>query len=450
MGIGTAYCGVPNRISYHPDPNGPNVAVDTACASSLVAVHNGVSAILSGESEIFISAGAIAADGQCRSFDDGANGYGRGEGAGAVVLKNHAQVLRDGDHIAAIIQGSAVAHDGKTNGIMAPNADAQTLVAKSALRVANLNASAIEYVEAQATSTPLGDPTEVSAMSAVYGVDHDTPCYIGSIKPHIGHLEAGAGVMGLIKAVLAVRKGVLPPQANPKTLNTRVDWKESGLEVIQMKKVWPELNAPRRAAVCSYGYGGTVSHAKKRLPMVAESLAIWFKSNGTDDNLASICTALATRCDHHEFRTSVVVNNVQEALDALDSVQKEGTTRWMATDRCLPATVSREVVWVFSGHGAQWTEMGKELLDNRDFYAAIEPLDEVVQRKMGASPIEWLRDNAQELDAVYAGISEHDKAIADCCLEKAKNGDYAGAITSWIFDRKKYVSGEHLRLLSEG
>jgi 6-methylsalicylic acid synthase len=235
MGIGTAYCGVPNRISYHLDLMGPSVAVDAACASSLVAVHHGVSAIRARESSMAIvggvnalygpglttvlqRAGALAPDGRCRSFDDEAVGYGRGEGVGAVVLKDHAQAIRDGDCILGIIKGTAVAHDGKTNGIMAPNAASQALVAKNALRVSNLEASSIQYVEAHATSTPLGDPTEVSAMSSVYGLDPSNPCFIGSIKPNIGHLEAGAGVLGMIKAVLAVEKGILPPQANLKTL----------------------------------------------------------------------------------------------------------------------------------------------------------------------------------------------------------------------------------------
>lgn len=439
MGIGTAYCGVPNRISYHLDLKGPSVAVDAACASSLVAVHNGVSAILSCESSIAIvggvnalygpgltvvlqRAGALASDGRCRSFDDSAKGYGRGEGAGAVILKNHAQAVRDGDHILGIIQGTAVAHDGKKNGIMAPNAAAQSLVAENALRVANLEAGAVQYIEAHATSTPLGDPTEVSAMSAVYGGGRNTPCYIGSIKPNIGHLEAGAGVMGLIKAVLTVRKGVLPPQANLDTLNRRVDWSRSGLEVVQKETEWPECVGPRRAAICSYGYGGTVSHAileqyqgiqnhvedipgpdikvllisapqKKRLPMIAESLRNWVSTNGTEENLASICTTLATRRDHHEFRFSAVVKSIPEALESLDALIKgERSAKLVSENRCLPANLSKEVVWVFSGHGAQWTNMGKELLNNPIFTNAIKPLDEVVQSEIDSSPIEWLRN----------------------------------------------------------
>lgn len=439
MGIGTAYCGVPNRISYHLDLVGESTAVDAACASSLVAVHHGVSAILAGESNIAIvggvnalygpaltavlqKAGALASDGRCRSFDDGANGYGRGEGAGAIILKNHAQAIRDGDFIVGIVRGTAVAHDGKTNGIMAPNSASQALVARKALRVANLDADTIQYIEAHATSTPLGDPTEVSALSTVYGSNSTKPCFIGSIKPNIGHLEAGAGVMGMIKAVLAVEKGILPPQTNLRTLNTRINWESSGLEVVQKQIQWPQTDRPRRAAVCSYGYGGTVSHAiieqhrgvpvahntprignkdpmvlllsaphEKRLPIVAECLSSWLRAKGTEENLADICTTLATRRDHFEFRASAVIEDVDQALKALDSLRKRSMERWMAKDRCLPQTASRETVWIFSGHGAQWTDMGKKLLHDETFFKSVQPLDAVIQKEIQSSPIEWLR-----------------------------------------------------------
>lgn len=213
MGIGTAYCGVPNRISYHLNLMGPSTAVDAACASSLVAIHHGHTSILLGESKIAIAggvnaligpgltrvldkAGAVSPEGRCLSFDDSAHGYGRGEGAAVVILKKLSDAIRDGDNIQAVLKGSAVAQDGKTNGIMAPNAKAQELVARQALEHANVDASTIEFVEAHATSTPLGDPTEVSALSAVYGhgaSGRSYPVALGSIKPNIGHLEAGAG-----------------------------------------------------------------------------------------------------------------------------------------------------------------------------------------------------------------------------------------------------------------
>jgi 6-methylsalicylic acid synthase len=215
MGIGTAYCGVPNRISYILDLRGPSAAVDAACASSLVAIHHGRQSLLAKETNVAIvggvnalcgpgltcvldKAGATSKDGTCRSFDNDANGYGRGEGAAVIILKRIADAVRDGDRIRAVLKGSAVGQDGRTNGIMAPNGQAQEAVARAAL--SGLDPGSVQYVEAHATSTSVGDPVEIAAMSRVYGADRKgrLPCHIGSAKPNVGHLEAGAGAVGFM------------------------------------------------------------------------------------------------------------------------------------------------------------------------------------------------------------------------------------------------------------
>lgn len=213
MGVGTAYCGIPSRISYNLNLMGPSIALDAACASSLVAVHQARRAIITGETELALAggvnaligpgltrvldvAGALSGDGKCRSFDDSASGYGRGEGAGIIVLKRLDNAIADGDRIHAVLKGSAVCADGKTVGIMAPNAKAQQLVAQKALSDAKTPADTISYVEAHATSTALGDPTEMSALARVYGsarklghssshsnthrLHQDRPLYVGS------------------------------------------------------------------------------------------------------------------------------------------------------------------------------------------------------------------------------------------------------------------------------
>lgn len=270
MGIGTAYCGVPNRISYLLDLRGPSTAVDAACASSLVAVHHGRQSLLAKETNLAIvggvnalcgpgltrvldEAGAISKDGVCRSFDDAANGYGRGEGAGIVILKRMSDALRDNDNIVAVLKGSAVGQDGRTNGIMAPNGKAQEAVARTALGA--IDPSTIQYVEAHATSTSVGDPVEIGAMAQVYGANRSAtaPCYIGSVKANVGHLEAGAGVIGLIKAAMALQTGIIPPQANVQKLNQKIDWKNAGVEVALEPQKWPHVAGKRRAAVSSYG-----------------------------------------------------------------------------------------------------------------------------------------------------------------------------------------------------
>ncbi|EKG18983.1 Beta-ketoacyl synthase [Macrophomina phaseolina MS6] len=442
MGIGTAYCGVPNRISYHLNLMGPSTAVDAACASSLVAIHHGRQAILAGESKVAITggvnalcgpgltrvldkAGAISPDGSCLSFDDSAHGYGRGEGAAVVVLKKMGNAIRDGDNIIAVLKGSAVAQDGKTNGIMAPNAKAQELVARQALSQAKLDPATIEYVEAHATSTPLGDPTEVSAISAVYGANRSTPVSIGSVKPNVGHLEAGAGAVGFIKAVMAINKAQYPPQANLKKLNSKVDWERSGTRVVQQASDWLEPSGhPRRAAICSYGYGGTVSHAvieqsafgiaaekqaeaapgpvlfvlsapqEKRLVGQATALAAWLTTPaGKSENLRAIANTLALRRAQHDYRAAFVVQSHEHAAEVLNAFAAGTKQEWSSQDVALGPSVKKDVVWVFSGHGAQWADMGKELIGNNAvFLRAIQPLDRITQAEAGFSAIEALKN----------------------------------------------------------
>ncbi|KAI9166303.1 6-methylsalicylic acid synthase [Paramyrothecium foliicola] len=494
MGIGTAYCGVPNRISYHLNLMGPSTAVDAACASSLVAIHHGRQAILTGESRVAITggvnaltgpgltavldkAGAISPDGSCLSFDDNAHGYGRGEGSAVVILKNMNDAIRDGDNIIAILKGTAVAQDGKTNGIMAPNALAQELVANQALQQAKLEPKTIQYVEAHATSTPLGDPTEVSAISAVYGLSRSAqdPVMIGSVKPNIGHLEAGAGAMGFIKTIMAMQKTQYPPQANLTKLNSKIDWEKSGVAVVQKAAEWPEPeNHPRRAAVCSYGYGGTVSHAvieqpprelgigylgderstgpvllllsspqEKRLALEAKSLATWLASPaGKEEDLASVARTLSLRRAQHDYRAAFVVTSHEQAVEVLEKFAAGASQEWSSQNAVLGPKVSKDVVWVFSGHGAQWQDMGKELIKSSAvFYQAIQPLDEITQAESGFSAIEALTngEHFEESDRVQVltyvvqiGIAAvlKDKGIRPSAVIGHSVGEIAATVTA--------------------
>ncbi|KAI3317345.1 6-methylsalicylic acid synthase [Xylariaceae sp. AK1471] len=446
MGIGTAAHGIPNRISYHLDLMGPSAAVDAACASSLVAVHMGYQAILNGESEVAIvggvnvllapaltrmlgKAGALSPEGICRSFDDAANGYARGEGGAVVVLKRLASAIDDGDKILAVLKGSAVAQDGKTNGIMAPNTKAQELVGRWALKRAGIDPRSVAYVEAHATSTPLGDPTEVSAIASLYGAGAgrpvDAPVYLGSIKPNVGHLEAAAGAIGLVKAVLAVNKGQLAPQARLNKLNNRVDWENSGLHVVRETTPWPKTGDPKRAAVCCYGYGGTVSHAliqeapssssvngvgaeespgpvifmlsspqQKRLVEQSKRLAQWLSSpDGASCSLADIANTLAQHRSHHEYRAAFVAETRKEAINALNdfAADPQHENQSTAQRRVLGSPADASICMVFSGHGAQYKSMGMELLQNPIFLRALSKLDGIVQKEAGFSAIEVLR-----------------------------------------------------------
>ena len=436
MGIGTAYCGIPNRISYVLDLKGPSTAVDAACASSLVAIHHGRQSLLARESDCAIVggvnvlcgpgltkvldiAGAVSAEGKCRSFDESANGYGRGEGAGVIILKRMKDALKDEDRILAVLKGTSVGQDGRTNGIMAPNGAAQEMVARNALRAANIDPRTVQYVEAHATSTSVGDPVEIQAISNVYGRSRDatSPCYVGSIKPNIGHLEAGAGVMGFIKSVLAIRHCQIPPQANLDELNRKIDWETSGIQVSKDLKPWPDVEEERRAAICSYGYGGTVSHAvieaapmgsrflrtiseqrptililtvpqKKRMSDVSGLLRQHLKGTGDRDSLESIAATLATRRGHHDYRAAVVASDITSACQSLDNLTRGSSDPSVILGQSLGAKASKGAVWVFSGHGAQWSNMGQELLrHDKAFYTAVAHLEETIRQEAGFSPL---------------------------------------------------------------
>ncbi|KAJ5769075.1 hypothetical protein N7520_003634 [Penicillium odoratum] len=444
MGVGTAYCGIPSRISYLLDLMGPSVALEAACASSLVAVHHARQAIRAGETDLAIAggvnallgpgltrvldeAGAISADGKCRSFDDSASGYGRGEGAGVVILKRLDKAVMDGDQVLAVLKGSAVASDGRTLGIMAPNAQAQLLVAQKALKEAKVTSDSINYIEAHATSTSLGDPTEMSALAEIYGAGsgrHPTdPCYVGSIKPNIGHLEAGAGVMGLIKAVLVLRYCQVPPQANLQTLNTKIDWDKNLLcsprELVTLPE--PSPLRPLRAAVASYGYSGTVSHAiieafngrssfeerlaqtpdddvtpvllllsapqANRISIAARRLSQWLCDNNGEVSLSAVATTLSQRRAHHRFRHAIVADSVANAIATLNDVAQDVPNPWAHNGRDGKEAF-KGPVWVFSGHGAQWPEMG--LRYSRKWYTIWNNLEPIIQAELGFSAIEIL------------------------------------------------------------
>ncbi|KAF3039428.1 putative PKS-like protein biosynthetic cluster [Didymella keratinophila] len=423
---------------------GPSTAVDAACASSLVAIHLARQSISNGESTLAIcggvnvicapalsctlqKAGALSADGVCRSFDDAANGYGRGEGGAVIVLKRLEAAIEDNDNILAVLKGSASAQDGKTNGIMAPSSLAQERVARLALSCAGaIDPRTIDYIEAHATSTSRGDPTEIAALARVYGTDRSShsPCYLGSLKPNIGHLEAAAGAVGILKTVLSLQTGVIAPQTLLKDLNSRIDWANSGLSVVKDSTAWPERDV-RRAAVCSYGYGGSVCHAileqapkpkgraakcqrsdhivgdapviltlsahkRKRLSELADNLARWLSDSGTRDILA-VARTLSQRRAMLSHRVSFVVADTEDARRALTDFADGKVKKWTTSGCKLESASQKGAVWVFSGHGAQWPDMGRELLLNPVFHDALSNLDDVFLEEAGFSVVEALR-----------------------------------------------------------
>ena len=277
---GTASSIIANRVSYFFDFRGPSVAVDTACSSSLVAVHQGVAALRSGEADVVVAGGVnalvtpavtlgfdevggvLAPDGRIKSFSADADGYARSEGAGMLVLKRLDDARRDGDDILAVIAGSAINHDGRSNGMLAPNPDAQADVLRRAYRDAGINPRDVDYIEAHGTGTILGDPIEADALGRVVGRGRaaDQPALLGAVKSNVGHLESAAGAASLAKVALSLRHNKIPASINYSGPNPYIDFDAVHLRVVEEPTDWPRYSGHAIAGVSGFGFGGANAH----------------------------------------------------------------------------------------------------------------------------------------------------------------------------------------------
>ncbi|GAA3749229.1 type I polyketide synthase [Salinactinospora qingdaonensis] len=435
-GIGGAMCAVANRVSYTLDLRGASMAVDTACSSSLVALHLACQSLRAGESPLALAggvmvmagpgltmvldaAGATSADGRSKSFDAAADGYGRGEGAGVVALKRLSDAQADGDRVLAVLRGSAVHQDGKTNGIMAPSSQAQEHLLRQTYRNAGVAPESVDYIEAHGTGTRAGDPIEATAMAAVFGASRpaEQPCLIGSVKPSIGHLEAGAGIAGVIKTVLALQHGEIPPTANFETPNPSIPWESAGLKVVAQPTPWQPAGQPRLAGVSGYGYGGTIAHVilEEAPPDPLEtttavevdrgaSAAAYPLSGATqsalreyaarladyveEENpaLPSVGHTLAVRRSPLTHRATAVAADHTELAERLRALAAGAPTAGVATGTVLAPPTSG-TVWVFSGHGSQWIGMGRELLAEEPVFAAVlDDIGPIFEAELGFTP----------------------------------------------------------------
>ncbi len=277
---GTSFNTAIGRVAFALGLEGPALALDTACSSSLVAIHQAVTGLQRGEADLALAggvhailsgrllemranAGMLSPDGRCATFDAAANGYVRGEGCGIVVLKRLAEAEADGDRIWAVVRGSALNQDGASPGLTVPSGPAQEKVIEAALRRAGLQPADIDYVEAHGTGTDVGDPIEAQATGMAYGRgrDADRPLLIGSVKTNIGHLEAAAGVAGVIKTVLAMNRGMIPRHLHFRVPRPEIDWERLPLEVTATPTAWPhDADRPPRAGVSGFGWSGTNAH----------------------------------------------------------------------------------------------------------------------------------------------------------------------------------------------
>ncbi len=420
-GTGSALSIAANRLSYWFDLRGPSLAIDTACSSSLVAVHLACRSLRSGECTLalaggvnliltpaltvnFSKAGFMAPDGLCKAFDSSADGYVRGEGAGLVVLKPLAAAVADGEPIYAVIRGSAVNQDGRTNGLTAPNRWAQEAVLRSAYADAGVAPADVSMIEAHGTGTALGDPIEAAALGAVLveGGARERLCSLGSVKTNIGHLEAAAGIAGLIKVALALNHRELPPSLHFETPNPLIPFPDLPIRVQTSLAPWPGC---LYAGVSAFGFGGTNAHvvlegpprtseaseekggpfllplsakSSTALRELAEAYAAHVRELDTSA-LADLCYTAAVHRSHHDTRLAVQGASGAELAELLAAYARGEEPRGVSAGT-VPRGRAPGLVFVFPGQGAQWRQMGRRLLDQQPIFRASLERTEVALR----------------------------------------------------------------------
>lgn len=440
---------VANRLSYFLDLRGPSMTLDTACSSSLVAVHmacqslrtkesnlalvGGVNIILSPEWTIaFSQAGMMASDGRCKTFDAAADGFVRGEGCGMVVLKRLSDALKDGDRILAVLRGSAVNQDGRSVGLTAPNGLAQQALIRQALENAGVSPRSIDYVEAHGTGTPLGDATEVQSLAAVLrqGRSPEQQCALGTAKTNIGHLEGAAGIAGLIKAVLSLQHGEIPPHPHLKEINPAIALEKTPFVIPTKQHPWSPQVKPRFAGVSSFGIGGTNAHVvleaapdnlglpildfglqdldnvefqhfkfsvdrplhlltlSARSDNALKQLANRYESHlaaHPDQLLPDICFTANTGRSHFDHRLAIVAEEAdtlrQQLSNFTSGKDADGTLKRKVGDRKRP-----KIAFLFTGQGSQYIGMARQLYDTQPtFREVLNQCDELLRPNLSQS-----------------------------------------------------------------
>ena len=428
------------RLAYTLGLQGPTLAVDTACSSSLVAIHLACQSLRLGECDLALAGGvnlmlspashialsqmqALAADGRCKTFAAAADGYGRGEGGGMVLLKRLVDAERDGDPILALIKGSAVNHDGPSSGLTVPNRLAQEKLLRQALAAAQVNPDAVAYIEAHGTGTPLGDPIELRALQAVFGGERSQSLLVGSVKTNIGHLEAAAGIAGFIKTVLALQHKQIPSHLHFDEPSPHIAWDELALTVPTTLQPWPA--ASYVAGVSAFGLSGTNAHVIVAAAAVDKEtrdketrdketrdrghdpagadrtlylLTLSAKSEGAllalaqryaahlqaqpDLDLGDLCYSAAVGRNGFDQRLGVVTSDLVDLQAKLTMLAQGASAAGVL--RGVATTQPPRIAFLFTGQGSQYVNMGRELyVTEPTFRATIHRCDELLRTELG-------------------------------------------------------------------
>ncbi|MCU7881023.1 MAG: AMP-binding protein [Candidatus Thiodiazotropha sp. (ex Lucinoma aequizonata)] len=438
---GNAHSIAANRISYQFDLQGPSLAVDTACSSSLVAVHLACQSLRNGESSLAIAGGVnialhdglfqtfrksnmLSPEGRCKTFDAAADGYVRGEGCGIVILKPLSKALADNDHIYAVIRGSTINQDGKSNGLTAPNGRSQQDVIRSALSDAGVTPAQVAYVETHGTGTPLGDPIELKALQATLGNQSDETCYLGSVKTNIGHLEAAAGIAGLIKSCLVLKHQVVPKHLHLTEINPKIKLAERF--VIPAEATEWSADIPRFAGVSSFGFGGTNAHVvlqsepdKKQQTSLSNDTGLftlsaynsqalraltkkhidWLANN--PGPLHDVCFTSNVGRKHLPFRTAILASSIEGLRQKLRNVYTADIDAKTGPDVADAGFCEPKIAFLYTGQGAQYPGMTRVLYENQlIFRDAIDKCERILNERHNFSVTELLYDNRQEAEAI--------------------------------------------------
>ncbi|MGP4003682.1 type I polyketide synthase, partial [Streptomyces sp. 8N706] len=414
LATGNAASVLSGRVAYVLGLEGPALTVDTACSSSLVSLHLAARALRAGETGLALAGGVtvmttpkaftsfsrqrgLSVDGRCKAFAADADGTAWGEGVGVLVLERLSDARRNGRRILAVLRGSAINQDGASNGLTAPSGAAQQRVIRDALAAAGLQAGEIDMVEAHGTGTKLGDPIEAEALLATYGREHtsELPLLLGSVKSNIGHTQAAAGVAGVLKAVLALQHGVVPPTLHSGTPTPHVDWSPGTVALATEATPWPQTRRPRRAGVSAFSMSGTNAHViveqapeetasapepalepegGRRIPVLLSAqspaaLRELSKDLGAyaDEPLPALADGLARGRTSLRHRAVILAKDRASLGEALTALAEDRPHTDVVTGQA--GAERGGTVFVFPGQGSQWPGMGGELLDTVPTFA---------------------------------------------------------------------------------